>query len=99
MTHLSVVDRFSAQANQSQSRDAASFFNDDATNGDLNDRVLRAVYNDPFASIRDLRRELNRAPGSEMAGWWQVFGVLRKHHLLQKRSRFHYARNRARSNF
>jgi len=76
-----------------------SFFGDDTPAGDLNERVLRAVYNDPFASIMDLRRELNRKPGSDMIGWWQVFGVLRKHHLLQKRSRFRYARNRSRSNF
>ena len=99
MTRLSVVDQFSGQSSLTQHRDTVSFFGDEASGGDVIERVLRAVYNDPFASIGDLRRELNRRPGSDMVGWWQVFGILRKHPLLQKRSRFRYARNRSRANF
>lgn len=100
MTHLSVVDHFTEQSSSTSRREQVSFFgSDSAIAGDLNERVLRAVYNDPFASIRDIRRELNRTPGDAMIGWWQIFSVLRKHHLLQKRSRFRYARNRSRSSF
>jgi hypothetical protein len=99
VTRLSVVDQFSNQPSSTQHRETVSFFGDEATGEDLNGRVLRAVFNDPFASIRDLRRELNRKPGPGMVGWWQVFGVLRRHQLLQKRSRFRYARNRSRANF
>lgn len=100
MTRLSVVDHFSDQPSSYHRRDPVSFFGGDASGaGDFNEQVLRAVSNDPFASIRDIQRELNRTPGNAMVGWWQVFSVLRKHYLLQKRSRFRYARNRSRSNF
>lgn len=60
----------------------------------LKDRLLRLVQKDPFASIADLRSELGSGPGAAAVGWWQVFSVLRRHKLLSRRSRFHFARNR-----
>ncbi|MEW6049829.1 MAG: hypothetical protein AB1644_02030 [Candidatus Zixiibacteriota bacterium] len=75
---------------------SVSFFDDMAepATSDLDTRVLRLVRQDPFATIADLRRELNRAPNAPLVSWWRIFGVLRRHKLLLKRSRFRYARRR-----
>ncbi len=56
--------------------------------------MLRAVHRDPFASITEIKREVNRYPGRPIIGWWRIFGVLRKNRLLSRRSRFYYARGR-----
>ncbi len=60
--------------------------------GDVDARVLRAVQQDPFSTITEIRREINRQPGAPMIGWWRIFGILRRHGLLRRRARFHYAR-------
>ena len=73
MTRLSVVDQFSTQSVSTHHRETTSFFDTNETSsGDLNERVLRAVSNGPFASIRDIRRELNRRPEDSMVSWWQL---------------------------
>ena len=56
--------------------------------------VLHAVRQDPFLSIAEIRDEINSRPRSDDVGWWQVFSILRRNHLLSKRSRFRFARPR-----
>ncbi len=58
---------------------------------DLEVLVLRMVKNDPFSTISEMRREFKRLAAGETASWWQVFGTLRRHRLLRRRSRFRYA--------
>lgn len=57
---------------------------------DLEAAVLRLVEQDPFASIQELKTAINNRPGGLQTSWWEVFGLLRRHKLLTKRSRFKY---------
>jgi hypothetical protein len=52
--------------------------------------VLRAVKNDPFVTISEIRGE-SALELDKKLGWWQVFGILRKNRLLRRKSRFRYA--------
>jgi hypothetical protein len=56
--------------------------------------VLKLVKEDPFATIGEIRRDIWRHSNVHRPGWWRVFGVLRRHSLLRKRSRFRFARGR-----
>lgn len=56
--------------------------------------VLQLVKQDPFQTISELRDEVNRRLSDDELGWWRVFGILRRNHLLRTRSRFRYARGR-----
>jgi hypothetical protein len=58
------------------------------------DALLQLVKHDPFASISELRTELSLAGQFGKVGWWRTYFVLRRHHLVKKRSRFNYARGR-----
>jgi hypothetical protein len=99
MTGIAVIDSFVEQTQpRSLTHNDINQISDSQPN-DLDSRVLKAVHYDPFASIRDLKHEINRNPGTEMASWWQVFLSLKRHGLLRRRARFRYARNRDRSSF
>jgi hypothetical protein len=52
------------------------------------------VRYDPFASIGEMKREINRRSAHVTVGWWEVFGLLRRNHLLSRRARFRFARKR-----
>ncbi|MFZ1685150.1 MAG: hypothetical protein WAU88_13630 [Candidatus Zixiibacteriota bacterium] len=52
------------------------------------------VKNDPFATIGDIKREVNRLPGRQITGWWGIFFILKRNQLLSRRSRFYFARGR-----
>lgn len=54
--------------------------------------MLRSVRDDPFATIGELRGEVDRLVEGEETTWWQVFQVLRRRRLLTRRSRFQYCR-------
>jgi len=55
--------------------------------------VLALVAEDPFYTISEMRRLLHeRDTGRLAAGWWSVFGCLRRHHLLGRRARFRHFR-------
>jgi hypothetical protein len=56
--------------------------------------VLQLVKQDPFQTIAELRDEANRRLSDDEVGWWRVFGILRRNHLLRARSRFRFARGR-----
>jgi hypothetical protein len=59
---------------------------------DIESAILRAVRDDPFATIRELAHEARRLTGDHSIGWWRTYRILKKHHLLRKRSRFRFAR-------
>ena len=56
---------------------------------DINTRLLRATE-----IIGELKREVNRRPGTPLLGWWQIFGILRSQGLLSRRARFQFVRRR-----
>jgi hypothetical protein len=60
---------------------------------DTETAVLQLVRDDPFATIGELKSELNRR-SEEGASWWFIFSILRRHGLLRRRSRFRFARGR-----
>lgn len=67
--------------------------------GDLEDAVLALVREDPFASIREMARELRIQPYFEETGWWRVFRILKRNRLLTRRARFRFVRPRRRDLF
>lgn len=94
MTRLTVIDTLDRPA-PPRHEPATPFFEDvEPSPADLDSRVLRLVRQDPFATIGEMRRELNRMPNAPMVSWWRIFGVLKRHQLLLKHSRFTYARRR-----
>ena len=58
---------------------------------DVDSAVLQMVRRDPFATISEIVFEANRRHPDGRLGWWQVFGMLRRHRLLTRRARFRYA--------
>lgn len=61
---------------------------------DLETQILCFVKSDPFASIFEIRNHLNRASNrlaDKQIGWWQVFNILRRYHLIRRKSRFSLA--------
>lgn len=55
---------------------------------------MQAVKNDPFSSIREIKREINDQHPSVTVGYWQVLGILRRNRLLSRRARFRFSRNK-----
>ncbi len=57
------------------------------------DELLALVRTDPFYSIGEMAKLMcNSANGAQHVGWWKVWGTLRRHSLLSKKSRFRYSR-------
>ncbi len=67
--------------------------------GDLESEVLSLVREDPFASIREMTRELQSQPFLSNVGWWRVFRILRNNRVLTRRSRFRFVWARRRDLF
>lgn len=63
-------------------------------NGDnhLVPRILEFIKDDPFASVGEIRDDINKNVQSIRIGWWEVFRALKGQKLLLRRSRFRYAR-------
>lgn len=58
-------------------------------------RVLDLAAEDPFLSVREMKKILNAQAGANgKLGWWRVRKILKKNDLLSKKKRFRYARNR-----
>lgn len=49
---------------------------------------------DPFASIGEMKREINERSSRVTVGWWQVYRILRRNRLVSRRARFRFARQR-----
>lgn len=65
---------------------------DDTIEDSLETAVLKVIKKDPFISIREIKKELLSLRTPIRAGWWQIFGLLKKNKLLTKKSRFRYVR-------
>lgn len=59
--------------------------------------LLELVAADPFASIGELKRELNESGRYDSVSWWWAYICLRRNDLLSKRARFHLARRKLRN--
>ncbi len=79
-----------AESASSQTKPSRSESPRSAQQLDLESAILRLVEQDPFASIGEIRTEINLNPGNLETGWWQVFSILRRKKLLTRRSRFKY---------
>ncbi|MBK7141085.1 MAG: STAS domain-containing protein [bacterium] len=93
VTHLTVIDELASGREQYGS--TATLVDDPrvaVVPESPETRVLLAVKNDPFATISELKREVNRRPGTEILGWWRIFAILRSNGLLSRRARFQFVR-------
>jgi len=57
--------------------------------------VLELISKDPFYSISEIKNEIAKKHGGVRAGWWKIWGILRRNGLLSKKNRFRKARNRS----
>jgi len=64
--------------------------------GSAEEIILQLVVEDPFSSISELAQQASESAPSLRLGWWRVFNILRRHHLLRHRSRFRLARRHSR---
>jgi len=54
--------------------------------------VLEMISKDPFLTIGEIKRDLSRKHPMMRIGWWEIWAILRREHLLSKKSRFRRAR-------
>ena len=54
--------------------------------------VLRAIRQDPFYTIGELKMVVEESHPGMKIGWWSVFRILRKNRLISRRARFRFAR-------
>ncbi len=92
MTSITVVDTIEKKGKRatSQLSDGSSGSLLDAT--DFETAIIKAVQDDPFVTITELKRMLRITGQFAGVGWWSVFNVLRRKRLLRRRSRFRFAR-------
>lgn len=56
-------------------------------------RVLDLAADDPFLSIREMKKILNSQAGDyPRLGWWRIRKILKRNDILSKRKRFRFAR-------
>lgn len=92
VTHLTVNDQVAAGNHHGQTAGPGADLLLSLDSSDPDVRVLKAVRKDPFATIGELRFEINRQTDGSSLGWWRVFSILKKHGLLRRRARFQYVR-------
>ncbi|MBI5266208.1 MAG: STAS domain-containing protein [candidate division Zixibacteria bacterium] len=92
VTRYRVLTGAVPESDFSPSEDSPLFVGPAGVTGiDVESAVLQMVRRDPFATISEIVFETNRRQADQQVGWWQVFGMLRRHRLLRRRSRFRYA--------
>jgi anti-sigma B factor antagonist len=58
-------------------------------------KVLELAVDDPFLSIREMKRVINsEADSGPKLGWWRIRKILKKHDILSKKKRFRFARSK-----
>ncbi|HEQ98203.1 MAG TPA: anti-sigma factor antagonist [candidate division Zixibacteria bacterium] len=58
-------------------------------------RILDLAAEDPFLSIREMKKILNSEAGDHpRLGWWRIRGILKKHDILSRKKRFRFARKK-----
>ena len=62
---------------------------------DLEYFALSMVKADPFVTVGEIKREFKRRHPEQKGGRLRVFGILRRHGLLSRKSRFRYAWGRS----
>jgi len=64
-----------------------------ASSPDEEKHVLDLAADDPFLSIREMKKILNSQAGDyPRLGWWRIRKILKRHDILSKRKRFRFAR-------
>jgi anti-sigma B factor antagonist len=58
--------------------------------------VLEMIAKDPFYTVSEIKREMQRKNPRSGAGWWKIWNILRRNSLLSKKSRYRRARDKAR---
>ncbi|MCK4632628.1 MAG: STAS domain-containing protein [candidate division Zixibacteria bacterium] len=94
VTDVKIIDQIASPRQPAPPASAPSSDTIDPGAADVETLTLRVIENDPFASIAEIRDEINRRGRALTASWWQVFGILRQKRLLTRRSRFRYFRSR-----
>ena len=61
---------------------------------ELESLVIEMVTKDPFFTISEIKREVERKHAGMKSGWWKIWGILRQNGLLSKKSRFRHARTK-----
>jgi anti-sigma B factor antagonist len=95
VTGVTVIDQVTAPGiGYSSGRTVSSETEIEADSTDVDVMVIRLVKNDPFASISEMKSEINLRRRDGAVSWWQVFSALRRKGLLTRRSRFRFVRGR-----
>ncbi len=91
VTRLSVVERSIAVAAHPSAVSTSVIGPGGLPVDSVESMILHVVRQDPFATIGEIKQEINRTDGELRAGYWQVFGVLRRYKLLRRKARFRFA--------
>jgi anti-sigma B factor antagonist len=57
--------------------------------------VFSLIEKDPFLTVSEISSEIRRKQPYYKAGWWKIWGILRRNGLLRRRNRFRWARANA----
>lgn len=82
---------------QAQPRKESNSFPDQAGEDVSEDerRVLDLAVDDPFLSVREMKKVLkSEADSGQKLGWWKIRKILKKHDILSKKKRFRFARSK-----
>ena len=95
VTGVTVIDQVTAPGIRYSGGRLASVETEiDPDSTDVDVMVIRLVKNDPFASIFEMKSEINLHRRDGAVSWWQVFAALRRRGLLTRRARFRFVRGR-----
>ena len=54
--------------------------------------VFSLIEKDPFLTISEISNEIRRKQSLYKAGWWKIWGILKRNRLLRRKNRFRWAR-------
>lgn len=95
LTSVSVVDQVATrEVEYNRGGSVATMVEVAPDSSDTETLVLRCVKDDPFASIAEIKAEINSNRNLSDISWWRIFSILKNKRLMRKRSRFRYARGR-----
>ncbi|MBD3218160.1 MAG: anti-sigma factor antagonist [candidate division Zixibacteria bacterium] len=80
---------------KSEEKAAHSEEKDEPARSSEDRRVLDLAADDPFLSIREMKKILNSEAGDHpKLGWWKIRGILKRYDILSKKKRFRFARRK-----
>lgn len=62
------------------------------SNSRAEELILKAIKDDPFYTILELKLVLEESISDGKLGWWDIFLILKRNRLVSRRARFRYAR-------